>query len=912
MFPSGPIPAYKVHSLEPVPNPMPFAAIVQRIRSFSLSIGQLTFGGFLVVLVVITATSMASVIAIRHIDATFGELQRLQDVDDLAEEIDRRVAELRLAARDFVTDPNAQSDRVSTAVAALSALLKKTRLELAPEQQDMIDGVAQRFANYREGIERVTALIARRDELVAVLSSERERFESAITEEPNRLVARSLFRAQNQIAAALLAHDPVSAEQSAQRMRALAIDSPALRSATDAYADAISSISDAEAEIAKLDKDVLGTEGRQIGRVTDLLRDASARRGRVLARDFGRTLRDDRWQSIILGIGGVLAGLAAALFVVRRTVRPLKLIAKSIRALAGGEKHTSIPATDVDNEIGDIARAAEVFRRSLVDADAAREAAIRALGEQRLAEESYRKLFEGSVDGIYVTTPAGALLNANPALARMMGYETPEELIGEVSDISHNIYVDPAARERYRALMERDGMVREFEYQVRQRGGAILWISDSATVVRDEAGEVVRYEGTIRDITDQKRAEDAIAEGRRLLQQVIDTVPAVINVKNKELRYVLMNRYMAGIFGIEPGDAIGRTTSDLMSRYGAQKTDENDKRVLSTSKGLGFYEEEYMDASGNVRQWLVNKLPLLDAEGGIESIVTVALDIGERKRGELEMRKAKDAAEAALRNLRETQNSLIEAEKLAALGRLVAGVAHEVNNPVGISLTVASSLERKTAMFTAEVERGDLRRSRLTEFLETSRDASSQLVANLNRAAELIQSFKQVAADRNYSDQRSFDLGDLTEQVVMSLRPGLRKHHLTLNVDCQPNLSMNSYPGPYGQVLTNLFLNAVAHAFPDGRPGAVDIQVRESGKDNVEIIFSDNGCGMSLDVRRRAFDPFFTTRRDQGGTGLGLHIVYSIVTNRLGGRLDLDSEPGRGTRIQILLPKVAPLEQAAE
>jgi PAS domain S-box-containing protein len=891
---------------------MPLADIVRRIRSFSLSIGQLTFGSFMLLLAMIVMTSVASVVSIRHIGATFAELQHLENLGDVAEEIDRRMNELRLAARDFVTDPATPSNQVWEAASSLSALLKKTRLQLAPEQQAMIDGVSARLQNYRDGIERVTALIARRAELVAALPPVRARLEAAVAEVPDRLAARNLFRAHNQIAEALLAHDPMAAGQSAQRMRALPIDDPALRAAADAYADAIIAISGTEDEIARLDKEVLGTEGRLIGRVTELLRELSASRGRVLSNDFARTLTHDRWQSIILGLAGVLIGLAAALFVVRRTVRPLKAIAGAIRSLAGGEKHTSIPATDVNNEIGDIARAAEVFRRTLVDADAAREAAVHALAEQRLAEESYRKLFEGSVDGIYVTTPAGALLNANPALARMMGYATPEDLINRIGDITEAIYVHPEARLQYQLLMQRDGMVREFEYQVHARDGTVLWLADSATAVRDEAGEVIRYEGTVRDITDQKRAEDAIAEGRRRLQQVIDTVPAVINVKDRELRYILMNRYMAGIFGIEPADAIGRTTSDLMSRYGARKTDENDKRVLESGRELGFYEEEYLDSAGNLRQWLVNKLPLLDAEGAIENIVTVALDIGERKRGELEMRKAKDAAEAALRNLRETQNSLIEAEKLAALGRLVAGVAHEVNNPVGISLTVASSLERKTALFAAEVARGDLRRSSLAEFLETSRDASSQLVANLNRAAELITSFKQVAADRNYSDQRTFDLGDLTEQVVMSLRPGLRKHNLTLNVDCQPNLTMNSYPGPYGQVLTNLFLNAVAHAFPDGRSGVVEIRVRESGRDNVEIIFSDNGCGMSLDVRRRAFDPFFTTRRDQGGTGLGLHIVYNIVTNRLGGRLELDSEPGGGTQIQMILPRIAPLKQAAE
>ncbi|WP_438278721.1 PAS domain S-box protein [Nitrobacter sp.] len=889
-----------------------FGALVQRMQSSSLSIGQITFGGFLLVLSIIAVTSVANVVATRHLDNTFAELHRLDKVGDLAEEIDRRMNELRLAARDYVTDPGAQSNQVWGAASSLNEVLKKTRIELAPDQQEMIDGVTTRLEAYRSGIARVSDLIASRAQLIETLPQLREKLEAVTEQAADQSASRTLFRAQSDVAAALLGHDPAAAEQSAEKMRAIPIGIPAVRDAVEAYADAVIAISLRERQIADLDRDVLGTEGRLIGRVTKLLRELSAQREQVLSRDFARTLAETKWQSIVLGSAGIIIGLLAAMFVVRRTIRPLKAIAKAIRKVAGGEKQASIPGTDVDNEIGDIARAAEVFRRTLAEADSAREAAVRALAEQRLAEESYRKLFEGSVDGIYVTTPGGQLLDANPALARIMGYDSSDDLIRSIGDITQTIYVDPKARAEYLSRMERQGTVREFEYQARHRDGSILWLSDSAAAVRDENGLIVRYEGVVRDITDQRRAEEAIAEGRRLLQLVVDTVPAVINVKNADLRYVLMNRYMAGIFGIEPADAIGRTTSDLMSRYGAAKTDENDKRVLRSGKELGFYEEEYEDSSGAMRQWLVNKLPIRDADGHIENIVTVALDIEDRKRNEHEMRQAKDAAEAALRNLRETQNSLIEAEKLAALGRLVAGVAHEVNNPVGISLTVASSLERKIAVFAEEVERGELRRSSLNDFVATNRDAASQLVANLNRAAELVQSFKQVAADRNYSDKRIFDLGELTEQVVMSLRPGLRKQNVTLTVDCEPNLTMNSYPGPYGQVLTNLFLNSLAHAFPDGEGGAVDINVRGVNQENVEILFSDNGCGMSPDVRRKAFDPFFTTRRDQGGTGLGLHIVYNIVTNRLGGRLDLDSGSGEGTRIHIILPRIAPMELAAE
>src|SRR3954453_4694645 len=154
---------------------MSLSTFAQRIRSFPLSIGQLTFGGFLLVLLVIMITSFASVVAIRHIDTTFAELQRLQSVGDLAEEIDRRMNELRLAARDYVTNPEAHSTGVWDAASALNELLKKTRLELAPDQREMIDGVAARLGTYRSGIERVTTLIARRDQVITALPELRER-----------------------------------------------------------------------------------------------------------------------------------------------------------------------------------------------------------------------------------------------------------------------------------------------------------------------------------------------------------------------------------------------------------------------------------------------------------------------------------------------------------------------------------------------------------------------------------------------------------------------------------------------------------------------------------------------------------------------------------------------------------------
>jgi PAS domain S-box-containing protein len=377
--------------------------------------------------------------------------------------------------------------------------------------------------------------------------------------------------------------------------------------------------------------------------------------------------------------------------------------------------------------------------------------------------------------------------------------------------------------------------------------------------LRSPSGEIVGINVAAEEITERKRAEAALQASERQFHTLADSIPQLVWMADAAGNIFWFNNHWHEYTGTSVGEASSRDWQAILAPASLDESRRRWEQTLEDGTALEL-ELSLLGKDGQYRPFLTRVIPLRDPTAAIYGWIGTHVDISERKRGEQEIRSARDAAEAALQNLRETQNSLIEVEKLAALGRLVAGVAHEINNPVGTSLTVASALERKTALIVSELAQGTLKRSSLNDFLETSREASSQLVANLNHAAELIQSFKQVATDRNHSNQRIFDLGGLTEQIVMSLRPGLGKQDLALNVECQPDLTMSSYPGPYGQVLTNLFLNAVAHAFPNGKAGTIDIKVRASGTDHVEILFSDDGCGMDIGVRRKAFEPFFTTR----------------------------------------------------
>jgi PAS domain S-box-containing protein len=387
------------------------------------------------------------------------------------------------------------------------------------------------------------------------------------------------------------------------------------------------------------------------------------------------------------------------------------------------------------------------------------------------------------------------------------------------------------------------------------------------------------------------------------LQLIYDTAPIGLACLSPDCRYLQINQRLTEICGISVEDHLGRSVRDCVPAL-ADSVEQIVRSIMETGEPVTGIEVAGQRADqAEERAWITYWHPLRAPSGEIVAVNVAAEEITERKRSEQAMRRAREVAEAALEHLRETQASLIEAEKLAALGRLVAGVAHEINTPVGIGLTVASSLQRRYEAFAAELGTRDIRRSVLNEFLDVVRNASIQLVANLNRASELVQSFKQVAADRSRLERRRFEVGELTEQVLVGLRPELRKRGLTLDVVCQPDLSMDSLPGPYGLVLSNLVLNSIMHAFPHGEQGTITFKARLFGNYEVEIVLSDDGCGMSPQIRRQAFDPFFTTRRHEGATGLGLHIVHSMVVDRLEGRLALTSEPGAGTTVRLILPR---------
>ncbi len=766
------------------------AAPLARLRP---GMSGLIYGGFALLVVVIVAASLIGASAMRRVDHTFRDVQRVQRSNDLADEIERRAFQLRLAVRDVINksqDPTA----ARTVVDSLEALLKDTAPSLSAENRDMVDGMMERLARVR------------------------------VTLAPG----------------------------------GIAMSAPSLESTT------------------------LDEEARLIGRVAELMRRVAARENNELFDNLEDTIGGAVRQNIAVGLICVLLAALAALVVVRRTVLPLRGIVGTMGQVTSGATDVATPYLARRDEIGDIARGTEALKRALSEVRVAQASAQRALADRRTVEAQYQQLFEQSADGIYQTTPDGRLLRANPALVAMMGYKTLDEMLGSLGTEVESVYHDAADRDRFRSLMHRHGTVRNFEYRAHRHDGGVVWLSDTATAVHDPYGTLLRYEGMVRDITDQKASDAALAESRRRLREVIDTVPASINVKDRDLRFLVMNRYMATLLGIEPDDAIGKTTGELLARYSQSKSASFDQDVLRTKKPLGYYEDIYADASGTMRHWLTTKIPLLDEEGEVESIVTCAMDIGDRKRAEVALQVAKDTAEAATE----------------AKSQFLAQMSHEIRTPMNGVLGMIEILEHT-----------DLSASQ-RKLVGTVRDSASSLLRIINDILDL----SKLEANKLELEDVTIALSDIVEGVEATLMPSARNKGIawSVSVDSAVPPRLRGDPVRLRQVLLNLAGNAVKFTERGGVTLAVEHdalrdKVATAGDDarvGLRFVVRDTGIGMDTETAARLFAPFAQTdasiARRFGGTGLGLSISKSIV-ELMGGEISVASVRGEGSTFTVSL-----------
>lgn len=256
--------------------------------------------------------------------------------------------------------------------------------------------------------------------------------------------------------------------------------------------------------------------------------------------------------------------------------------------------------------------------------------------------------------------------------------------------------------------------------------------------------------------------------------------------------------------------------------------------------------------------------------------------------------------------LSSAQQLLMSKEKLAALGALVAGVAHEINTPLGNCLLTATTLRENSTKFLKQLEEGSLKRSGMNQFTHVLIEANEMLMRNLLTASDLVSSFKQVSVDQTSQQRRRFKLQKTSQEIIRTMQARINKqgHHLEINIP--EHIVIDSYPGPYGQVLTNLINNALIHGLEDRRDGKMLLSAEEIDNEQIRISFTDNGKGIKPEHLRRVFDPFFTTKLGHGGSGLGMNIVHNIVTDLLGGKIQVESEVGRGTEIRLTLPLSPP------
>jgi PAS domain S-box-containing protein len=493
------------------------------------------------------------------------------------------------------------------------------------------------------------------------------------------------------------------------------------------------------------------------------------------------------------------------------------------------------------------------------------------------------------------------IVQANALCADMLRYAL-DELVGKPASIlwpDGEAYLELG---RQAGPLLASGQRFGTEMQAVRKDGSIFWCRFSAKAVDPQRTQ----DGTLWIMEDTTVAHETEERNQRIFneQQMIFDNAAVGIMFATRRKVVRCNRRMAAIFGYEPDELLGRSTRVFY---------ESDEEYRSAGiAGYGpilagdayVHEMRITHKSGN-RFWVraTGRQVPLSIPG--EDVVWIFEDVSDRRDAQAALHQANEALEAHVEDLKRTQADLVQAEKLASLGALVAGVAHELNTPLGNALMSASTLQEHMLTMRDAVERGELRRSALDKFLKDGVDIANLVLRSCDRAAQLVSSFKQVAVDQTSEQRRPFELNALVGNLVATLKPMFRTEPWVIDVNIPDGIQCDSYPGPLGQVVANLVNNAVTHAFSARQHGALRISAIQQGE-LVEMRFVDDGHGIDASSLPRIFDPFFTTRMGQGGSGLGLSISRNIATSVLGGTLNVTSLPGQGSCFTLTFPQKAP------
>jgi len=392
------------------------------------------------------------------------------------------------------------------------------------------------------------------------------------------------------------------------------------------------------------------------------------------------------------------------------------------------------------------------------------------------------------------------------------------------------------------------------------------------------------------------------------LEQILDNSPDGMFTINAELDIQYVNQAFCRLLGYRADELLGtRITNylgdlDILAACMAEVSERghcNDQETIFKCK------------DGSVVHISKNVQSICDEQGNFREILVSVRDLTDLHRLNSELEESKHQLEASnhdlelmIEDLENTHKQLLESEKLASLGSLVAGVAHEINTPLGISITSSTVMHEEVDQLYKKFDNDSLKRSELEAFFEQANEACKILQTNLNRASDLVRSFKQVAVDQTVDDLRKIDLKEYLDETLLSIGPSFKYSKVSVALECEDGIEIETHPGALSQIISNLAINSMTHAYDENSEGAIQIK-SYLDDDAVVIEYADDGKGISQENLKNIFTPFFTTRRGKGGSGLGLSIVYNLVTGTLKGNITANSEEGKGTKFRIEFPQKA-------